>query len=504
MNIQEILENDRRLRPQTNHVQLADQIGALFDDQASSLTIQHLKQMGAGNPKIASTNVPIVAGLLSRVIDTLAVLYTTPATRLLRGATDEEQEQWDEVQDISAYDDAWTAIEVATALWEQCVVVASEDRDHGCARFQVFGPHRVFRSGGSGGASLFDVDHLVLHTHGPTLIGGALPAASNMDDDPHRFEVWSFDQDSERYLFSVWNSSGQIGETEDLGYERLPALLIQSRYSNQAWLPIRESRRNFALSVNALLNDIAFLVSMEAHTHLALTSDSGSPPTVAGPGHVTQLASDEKIEAIHTSPKIAESIEALEALIQSWASSESIPVESLLRKRGDMTGDAILASERDLEARRIKRRASAVRNERLAFEIFARVHNAISSQIIPDDLPLTVILGRTWRAKSPQEKQQILYREMAAGLASSIDYVQQMHGVSRREAIEIYHQTQLDRTQYPLQSAQSPGSIIGDDGPRAALGDGSASDSTRGVFRADVETMTEGASVTEAAMKGAS
>jgi hypothetical protein len=103
-------------------------------------------------------------------------------------------------------------------------------------------------------------------------------------------------------------------------------------------------------------------------------------------------------------------------------------------------------------------------------------------------------LGRHLGAKSPNEKQAMLLREMAGGLASAIDYYQGMYGMTRYQAIEVFRSVQRDRVMFPIKDAQPPGALLDEAGPFAAIGEGSAT-KNGDAFSDDPAGSVEGASV---------
>jgi hypothetical protein len=105
-------------------------------------------------------------------------------------------------------------------------------------------------------------------------------------------------------------------------------------------------------------------------------------------------------------------------------------------------------------------------------------------------------LGRPWEPSDPKELQDVIFRDMAIGCASRIDYCQERFGDTREQARDRLDGVETDNEEFPL--VQNPGAMV--DGPLPANGEGSAT-KTPGAFNPDTASSVEGASVTAAAQK---
>lgn len=507
-----IRAGDELARPQPNHALLSGQLAALFEDRATQVVLSFLKSMGTGNPRLAKTRSPVMAQMISRIIDCLAVLYVTPPDRrliidgMVLDDDDEDAISFASLLDESDYSAALKRADKVRSLQKHVLVTFDEDVQGGLVQLGLVGPHDVLRYSSRRMMPGLDSCEWVLFR-----VGGCLTPSKVGPgyEEQSLWQAWHHPPGADRWMCWQVDDQGALAGSQPYGEEGLspfgsiPAVLLFDEYSSGNYLPIPESRVSYALEVNSQLNDLGYLVTQEAHSrYVVKTVGTGTkPPTVHGPGEVTQIFQDEDMKVLNASPKIAESIQTLDSLLQSWAASESVPIEKLISRRGDLSGEAIIASERDLENRRREKAPSVYRHERKMFEKFRMVHNAFARQWakrpIPASAELHMTLGRQLRAKSQNEKQMMLFKEMAAGLSSVITYYEEMHGMTRYQAIETYRATQLDRQRFPILNAQPFGALLSDGGPLPALGEG-ASTRAKGLFHPDQASSVEGASVTEA------
>lgn len=506
--VDRIKDRDQECRPQVNHIDLSRKLSALYEDRATSLVLDHLCAIGTGNPALRETGRPVMSQVLQRVIDAQAVLYVTPPVRrVLRNTRPLPDDHAiskivREAFDDSNYDEAWRSADSMRALHKQAVISFDEDPLERAVSLNLYEPCSVFRYCPARPRPTLEHDEwILLQVAGDD---GGMPTSRRPDEPRDVFYAWH--KRDGVWLCWLCDDAGRLLPEEHQPYgaegkppfDGLPVMVMHDRFTNHPWVPVPESRVSYSLAINSLLNDLEYLVYQEAHSIKVLKSDMEQKIAALNPGSVFQVGEDEDLSVLSHSPKIADAIRVLQETIESLAVSESIPIESLTRRQGDVTGDAIVANERDLENRRQEKAPMAVRYEKHGFEKFKMVYNAHAGAWgkfeIPDDVRLSVHVGRQLRAKSPTERQQMLFQEMAAGLITSIDYFMKMYGMSREEARCHFMATQEDRPRFPIADAQPAGALLDRAGPRAALGEGSHTREP-GLFHPDQAGASEGASV---------
>jgi hypothetical protein len=482
----------------------SSQLSMLWDDRSRQLTYSYLAGLGIGNKKQER---PVQAALTRRIVDAMAVVYSVPALRWLRdaqGPLPEESIGMDSMNGAfrrSMYDLLWQSIDGLRNLYRNAVVEWVEDDASGCVSAFVFGPHQVYRTPDPSNPSAIDRDRTV-----------ALMIRAADKPEDQRWRVWERSGDGWN-VYLVDGLGAEVGAQPYGGRSPFGGLLpLQVIYDEhplgQAWLPIPESRVDWALSLNGMLNDLALLVQLEAHSPKSIKTGGSSRkglPTAVGPDQVVVIEDADGEFKVHSQqPKIAESIAAIEQQLGLWALGEYLSPDEFKASTVPQTALALRTKERALEKRRRRQIQLAPAQEQGAWLRYSRVHNTFARrwgvEILPEAAELSVQCGRTWQPSDPKELQDYLFKQLAAGFKSRVDVLMELDGLTRQQAIEQLERVRLDRLRFPLEEYQAPGSLTEVHG---TLGEGSSTKSP-GQFNPELTTSSEGASVIDAVVRAAS
>jgi len=177
-----------------------------------------------------------------------------------------------------------------------------------------------------------------------------------------------------------------------------------------------------------------------------------------------------------------------------------LPGDMFKEDKSVTTGTALKVKERSLSRRRKRQVPMVAPNEERAFKKLVTVHNEYAESwglpLLPVDATMKATPADTWQPVDPKELQEVYFKDISVGAESLISYMQAKSGCTRTQAIEKFERVQRDRETYAVLLQQNPESII-DGGPHAATGAGGAQ-KVKGAFNPEIETATEGASVTDA------
>lgn len=500
-NIAQIKADDARWKP-TGFDRDALTLAALAENRGREATRSHLLTLGMGDPDNPR---PISVGAIPRLMESLSVLYRVPAVRLLKDRDgkllpddDERAKAFADMARRMLLDSVWGLVDARRNLVRQCFLSFVESPRGVHAR--VHWPFEVFRSVTASAADDIDSDEAIAIEvmHGPT-------------EQESIYQLWQHEDDGS-WRCHIVDSAGREHGTQPYGedgrppFEGLPMVLVpDSLMAGVACLALPESRLDFALNVNALVNDVAFIVKNQAHSLKVMTSNDpkGAKPVEDGPDKIMVLPEGSDLQVLQQNPAIGEINSTIAAQLSMLALSESLPPDAFSATRQIHTGTALKVAERDLEARRQRQVPITIEAERRAFERLRAVHNAYAASWgvprLDEDLELVVAFGSAWQPVDSREQQEAAFKDLAVGAQSIIGYIQERHRLDRAGAIDLYRQIQADRAQYPVALGQNPGAMI--DGQLPALGEGSATPSdakTPGAFNPELGTATEGASVTDA------
>lgn len=452
--LEALMEIDRGHKPGgVRYDEDAVRLCELYEDRARACTLSHLKQLGVGNPDNPH---PFSVPVLRRLVESLAVAYTTPPTRRLSRASRELGDSnpavraLSEVYERMQVDQHWAEIDRLRTLYGCVAVTYVESAAHRSVQARIFEPFNILRSPNPRAADILDEDEVV-----------AFCLRYDSELEKRRYEVWR--RTPRGYVVAVCDGKGEV-ESMPYGdgtapYAEIPAQMVYCDLPRgRAYLPISESRIAFALGTNAILNDLAYLIQQEAHTTLAVEDTgtrAGSVPTTVGPGTIWTVPPDSNPKTLATNPKIDEAGRVLDQTLRLFATGESLPADTFLTDRRVLTGQALKVQERPLAARRASLATMACEDERRAYRKIAMVHNAHAAEWgTPElalDVELSVSLGRAWQPVDPTELQRVYFGDLEAGAASIIDYLQERHGLTRDAAIRTYERVQEDRAAYPVE-----------------------------------------------------
>lgn len=421
-----------------------------YDDQAKQWTLDVLKAMNVG---LKNQEHPIQVNLLRRVVDRLACVYDTPATRwLVKPSGDRYSERSTEHRAMirilrrARYDLALRHIDRRRALLRQVVVryYASDPRKSVVLR--TFDPTQVIRMPDPAAPDELGSD-----------IAFALKLRSN--DDPI-WEMWQ--RNGDEWSMAYVNDKGEALETQPFSatglvspYPTLPAQLIFDEYAGgRAWLPPRASRTAWVAAINAVMADLQSLIVSQAHTEVAYTTDNPDGiPSEYGHNVRAALPRDTEIQTIDHNPKIGECKEILEEMVKLWVGSEDLPTEEFQKGRQVVTGASLRVQEAPLLARREAQVALAPEDERIGFECLRAVHNlhavAWGAPLLPGDAEMEVEIGDPNLPVDARELYDVGLKGIAAGTWSRIDLIKAERNVSRYEAIRVYERVKRDNEEYP-------------------------------------------------------
>lgn len=499
--IAQIKAEDRRWKPSGFDAD-AVTLAALAENRGRAATRTHLLTLGMGDPDNPR---PISVGAIPRLMESLSVLYRVPAVRLLKGADgrilpddDPQAVAFAEMSRRMLLDSVWGLVDARRNIVRQCYLSFVESPRGVQAR--VHWPYEVFRYVTPSAADDIDQDQAIAIEvmHGPTEVESIFQVWSHEDDGSWR--CWIVDGAGRRYGEQPYGDDGRPP------FDGLPLVLVpDSLMAGVACLPLPESRLDFALNVNALVNDLSFIVKNQAHSLKVMTSNDpkNAKPVEDGPDKMMVLPEGSDLRILQQAPAIGEINSTIAAQLSMLALSESLPPDAFSATRQIHTGTALKVAERDLEARRQRQVPITIEAERRAFEKMRSVHNAFAASMgvprLGEELSLLVAFGTAWQPTDAREMQEAAFKDLAVGAQSIIGYLQERYRLDRSAAIDLYRQVQMDRAEYPVALGQNPGAMV--DGQLPALGEGSATPAdakTPGAFNPDIGTATEGASVTDA------
>ena len=499
--IKGLVERDKATKPQAGtYDTTAIELSQFYEDRAQNIVLAYLKALGIGdrmNPAHLS------ASALRRIVSDQSVVYSTPPVRLLEVAgveledDDPEMKNLNEVFERMIYNAHWQQIDELRNLYRNVAVVLQESDAHGCVQIRTFEPFNVIRHVDPRAADIMDADQAV-----------AFQISSGREDSRNVYELWLHEDDGNWRMHIVDGTGARTGVQpfgDDgaspfgsvapffMAYDEVPR--------GRAWLPINSNRLAFCKNASGLINDLVYLVKQEAHSSVAIsTDDQRGLPTENGPGRVWVTPADSSIQVLSPNPKIAESAGLLDRVLRMWSNSESLPPDTFQADRQILTGQALKVLNMPLSERRRRQVPLVAPLEARAYQKLVAVHNAYHEQWglprLLEDAELRVTASDTWQPTDPKELQETVFKDLAIGAQSIIGYLMERYGLTRPEAVRKYERVQRDREVFPVMSAQNPLAIV-DGGPHVATGPNGAQKNVD-AFNPEIETSTEGASITDA------
>ncbi len=500
-------------------------LSALYDNRGRELVRDHLRTLGMGDK---ANRDPIQVGTVPRLMESLSVLYAQPATRTLARAEkplatdDEPARAFRALSRRMMLDQVWAQADRIRNLLRQCVVLFAESAAHESVVSRVYEPFNVLRFPTAGAADLIDEDEAV-----------AFCIRWSVEPNDRLWQLWQHEDDDSWRCWNVTNE-GKLLDRQPYGEEGqpkfggLPAVLVSDELLlGRAWLSIPQGRLSLALNIDAVANDVQLLVKQEGHTQTVVTSSNpAAVPTMVGPDKVWSMETDAKVAKLVNQPKIEEAGQTTERWLALLALSESLPVDAFARNRQVLTGASLMVAERDLERRRVRHTQLAGDEERRAFRKYTTVLRAYAVELGLTPIERGVELYTAFATPSAyqdiQQQQAVSMRELALGTSSMIEHFAMMRRLSPDEARVEWARVQAERIEFPTptsageliaervatqsastsvqaQPGQNPGALV--PGPHAP---GVDATKTPGALNADLGSASEGASVTDKAIRMAS
>jgi hypothetical protein len=506
----EIQETDRKWKARASTSFDADSVELwdLWRQQTRLPVYRFLEVLKLGDK---SNRRPPAPSILGRLVDQLAVLYRTPPVRQLTRAgvaLPDEDPAVVALADVyrrSRVQAALARAEQVRTLLGQAVIVWCEQQKQKRIVARVHPPHSVWRAPSDEAADTIEADEaiVIVRDH-----------ASSAAPKSGCYEVWRREEAGaeDQWRVSLECADGST-DAHDQPYPEtegvFPAdlLPIQVWYDaepvGEAWAPPAQSRLDAVQNASAMLCDLTYLVALEASTwKVAYGVNVHELPTDAGPNKITAFANtNARMELLSHSPKISESTDAIKVLLSMLALSEGLAPNAFAVDRTELTGAALQAADRLIDARRLRQIDPAIELEAGAYRRIAALHATYADgwgqMPLATDCELAVSFGVPSIPVDAKAEQDVAFRDMQAGLLSPIDYMQSRRGLADRgRAIAELARVRSDRTLVGwTPDGQPTGALV--DGPRSAAGPGSAT-IDRAATNLDPQSRTEGASVVDA------
>tara|TARA_Y100000310_G_scaffold340834_1_gene437955 strand:+ start:2585 stop:4108 length:1524 start_codon:yes stop_codon:yes gene_type:complete len=482
----------------TDYDQDAISLAEFYEDRAQAQIFAFLQRLGMGDKQ---NILPLDVSALKRIIEEQSVVYATPPIRRLlgpQGELDDDDPVAEAVSDIleaMLYDLHWQAADELRNLYRNVAVMFVETASG--VETRLFEPFNLKRKCSDRCADKLDQDEAI-----------SFQLKHHREPANQRFELWLHNDDGTWIAHQI-DGAGELAGVQPFGDHglspfggTLPAFILYDEHPRgRAWLPASQSRLAYAKNAAAICNDIVYLIKQEAHTTITVaTDDQRGVPTEVGPGKVWTLPGEADVKTLTTSPKISESSAHLDRVLRQWAGSESLPADMFAANTQPSTGAALKIKERSIARRRKRQVPMVAPVEADAYRRLAVVHNTYAEARDVPPLPLHTMRASasdTWQPVDQKELQETAFKDIAVGAQSIIDYRMRAFGETRAQAIRNHRRVQDDRARYPVARQQNPAALA-DGGPHAATGPGGAR-KTPGAFNPELETASEGASVTAAA-----
>lgn len=497
---------DQQTKPPNADVEWS-QLLALYEDQSRSSTRAHLAEMGMG----LRDGLPLDMGrMLRQVVDRAATVYRNPPSRYLVSSTGRrlaetrgEHQAMLEALNRAQYDVTWRRADRLRTLLQQVGLRFYPSDHRGSVVVRIFAPHQIKR----------EVD----------------PACSDMMDHDSRFSL-ELSGDLREYWCrhpedpSVWTMAWVTKDGALLPRERqplaesldvvdghpyyvspYPMLPVQMVYADHAggapWLPPGESRQAWVRNLTALVNDVMALVKLQAHNTRVFKRNNPNSvlPADTGPNVTVAIDREEELVDLKPSPAIEECLSVIKLFSRLFATSEYLPGSEFDPEKQILTGAALRVQLQPLYDRREDQVPLVAADELSAFRRLRAVHNVHAAgwgvATLSTDYELEVEVAELEAPTTPTEAGNIAARNIAYGVQSVIDLIQQETSCTRPEAVKRYERVKGDLEAYPpLMSVgevdptdtgpkptDPPGPVAADEQPDAVLdGLASVADAVRG------------------------
>lgn len=449
----------------------ADALVALYDGQSRTVVYEFLATLRLGDK---DNKAPPAPNLCRRLVDQLALTYRTPPTRrLMAGAEVLPDADPRAVAVARAYraahiDTAMRRADVLRACVRQSAVVLAEDHRLRRVGLRVYAPQHVYRVPRLTAADVVDQDQAVALRLGP-----------------NAFEVWQQTKDG-TWRVSIEDTEGApageqpYADTDGIApYDSPPIVLTYDEDPlGRAWLAPDQARLDTLLNVSAMYCDLAYLVALETFTlKVAIGVDAYKMQKEVGPNKIITLPAGADFKMLAHSAQIGDAVLVSQAVLSALALAEGLAPNAFSKDRAELSGAALRAADRLLDARRVAQIPLAEAAEVELFRKLAAVHNTYASEweVPPIDagLELAVTFPEPSVPTDAEQEQRVAFNDLQAGLLSPVAYVQRRYGLPRDRALELIQSVADDRELLGwTRHAQPPGAVAG--GPNAGLGPGSA------------------------------
>lgn len=450
--IGELKEIDRKLKSPNADAEsvLLDRI---YHDSGRIDVLAQLQIMRMG---VKEAQWPLIVGMLRRVVDRLAVVYAQPATRWLRRndkrlpETDPAHLATERVLKRAQLDLALSEADKLRALHRTIALRVYPSDPKKSVVLRPFGPMNILRDVDPSAADTFDGDRRF-----------ALCISCSGDNEV--WETWT--RVGEGWKVEWISEKGDLvkqpfGSTADISpYGATPPVLLMSDAPllGRPYLPPRSSRIGFSYIISALANDLLSLAVQQAHSRQVykknVVASPGPAPESTAHGGVMTIDTTEDFQIVTPQPAIAAVDNLVKTFCMLFLAGEDLPLSDMDPSKGPVTGPALMVLERPLQARREQLTSLADEDERLLYERLRSVHNAHAeawgAAPLDETTELEVEVADVRQPTDPVILQKCAFADIAAGLASSIDYICARDGVPRHVAIANFARIQADRKLYP-------------------------------------------------------
>ena len=260
----------------------------------------------------------------------------------------------------------------------------------------------------------------------------------------------------------ITNRSGEIISGEDVfnplaEFGLMPIIDISLEKDFEYWVRQGESLTEFTVDYNAALTELGQIVKMQgfAQAWMKAPADLIPESIQVGPNHILKLVTDPdnpnstEFGFSSPSPDIGGSIRYLELLLSNFLSSKGIDPKMVTGSAdAQRFGSGIERFLAMLEKFEASKDDFAIyrRTEEKVYDLVKAWHNRLRETDLLDDKYKTVELPQESRVivefrqpeliQSPEDRINVWSRKIEEGLASRVDALMDLKGLSRDEAVQ--------------------------------------------------------------------
>lgn len=431
---------------------------AMYEDQARALTTSMLAELKMG---LADNTTPIeMGGLLRQAVNAAATIYKRSPTRwLTKGGKRLEEASAEHKAAMAAMERAqadlsWRLIDRLRTLHEQAAFRFYPSDERKAVVMRVFEPQNVLRDPSPMAGDLMDED-----------------TAFALGLEGGLFELWYRLEDRSWAMQWIDEKGNALGEQPFSAqpvpfkspYPKLPVQMIYATSSGgKTWIPPRQSRMGWIKALTATGNDSLALVALQSAAQRVYKRDDPTHqlPRVAGAGVVLNIGKDEEVEDLTPSSALDQLLEVLKIYARFFALGESLPGNQFDPEKSAVTGAALRVLLAPLIDKREDQVPLVLPDERAAFGRFRGVHNvhakAWGVEPLDPETDLDVEVPDLEAPTTEVEQGNQSTRQLAIGLASTIDLLQRDFGITRDSAVKRYGRVKSDNDIYPPLARPAP------------------------------------------------